>query len=110
MAYFTPEKKADRHRGIHGLRGPENSFGIIFRNKTGPRCVVDQERETTMKTKTSISVKKFRNSLKSGSSLILSLVTAALISLLFIELADKVDTGIDLALLTQQTYKIHFFG
>jgi len=33
-----------------------------------------------------------------------------LLAILFIGLANKIDTGIDIALLTQQTYKIQFFG
>lgn len=62
-----------------------------------------------MKTKSNISTNALNyNGLTSNSSSVASFITAALLSILFIGLADKIDTGIDLALFTQQTYEIQF--
>jgi len=64
-----------------------------------------------MRTKTNISTNTTNyNELNNNRSFIYSVITATLLALLLIGLADKIDTGIDIALLTQQAYKIQFVG
>jgi len=61
-----------------------------------------------MRTKTNISTND--NGPSNTRSFIFATIAATLLTILLIGLADKIDTGIDIALLTQQTYKIQFFG
>lgn len=61
-----------------------------------------------MKTKTKAQTTAIAiNSVNTTKPFIVSLFIAALLALLFVEVTDRVDTGIDYALFTQQSYTIH---